>query len=89
MLSLGGLYRDGSGTKKDLVEALAWYQVSSLMLDPQDQDSLGFSEREARSIVSQLTDAQRQEAIGRFDVLKKFTAPQEPQKSLDEGESRI
>jgi TPR repeat protein len=89
MLSLGGLYRDGSGTKKDLVEALAWYQVSSLMLDPQDQDSLGFSEREARSIVSQLTDAQRQEAIGRLDVLKKFTAPQEPQKSLDEGESRI
>ena len=81
--------RDGLGIKKNLVEALAWYQISNVRLDPQDLNSLRAVEREVRSIESQLTDAQKKEAADRLDVLKTFTAPQAPQKSLDEGESRI
>jgi hypothetical protein len=89
MLSLGDFYRDGLRGERDLVEALSWYQVSMIRLDPQDVGGLRFAESEANSINAILTQTQKQEAAARLEFLKEFTAPQTVEQNLDEGESRI
>ena len=89
MLSLADFYRDGFGGDKDLVEALSWYQISSLRLDPQDVGSLRFAESEARALEGQLNEKQKEEVATRLEFLKKFTAPQVVDQNLDDGESRI
>ncbi|MDC1433411.1 sel1 repeat family protein [Burkholderiales bacterium] len=89
MLSLGDIYRDGVLGAVDLVEAIAWYQVATLRLDPQDVGGRQFSEQEAASIEARLSDQQKQNAQTRFEFLKKFTAPQAAPEKLDDDESSI
>jgi TPR repeat protein len=89
MIALADANRDGVGVSKNPVEALAWYRTALIRIDPQDVGAVQTSERQASRIRMNLTQDELKTADARFEYFQKLTAPPEPEKKLDDGESRI